>query len=176
MHDRSGRQPSHEPSRAVRQCVFHEGLITVQSVIYPVDFWPAIKVFIPYHIASTERSLVMKHTTRLARVASIATVLAGMLICAATAAADTSGYHVANTQGLGVTVRSGPSQQTSAIGHIPEGAAITITCQTTGTDVNGSQIWDILNTGGYVSDYYTDTPGVGDFSMGVCCPPHCGKG
>lgn len=109
----------------------------------------------------------MRHMTHLAKVANIIPALAGMLIFSGTAAADTSGYHVANTQGFGVTVRSGPSQQTLATGHLTEGAAISIACQTTGTDVNGSRIWDRLNTGGYVSDYYTTTPGVGNFSPGV---------
>ncbi|MCA1837038.1 MAG: hypothetical protein LC721_12225, partial [Actinobacteria bacterium] len=110
----------------------------------------------------------MKRRKGLAMVANVPLVLAGLLIFASgTASADTSGYHIANTQGQGGTVRSGPSQQTSAIGNLREGAAITIACQTTGTDLNGSRIWDKLDTGGYLSDYYTDTPAVGNFSPGV---------
>jgi surface antigen len=110
----------------------------------------------------------MKRTKRLVMMANVSPMIAGLLIVASgTANADTSGYHIANTQGLGVTVRSGPSQQTSATGHLPEGATITIACQTTGNDVNGSRIWDKLNTGGYLSDYYTNTPTIGNFSPGV---------
>jgi hypothetical protein len=110
----------------------------------------------------------MTRPKRLAMVAAnIPPVLTGLLLFAGSATADTSGYHVANTQGLGVTVRSAPSQQASATGHLPDGAAITIACQTAGNDVNGSRIWDKLNTGNYLSDYYTDTPQIGDFSPGV---------
>ncbi|MDQ6746571.1 MAG: hypothetical protein M3010_00480 [Candidatus Dormibacteraeota bacterium] len=72
-------------------------------------------------------------------------MLAGLLIFAGTAGADTSRYQVANTQGLGVTVRSGPSPQTSPTTHLPEGAAFTIACQTIGSDVNDSRIWDKLS-------------------------------
>lgn len=83
------------------------------------------------------------------------------------ATADPIRYHVANTQGRGVRVRSTPSQQASVIGGLQQGATITIACQTTGTDVNGSTIWDRLNTGGYLSDYYTDTPAIGNWSHGL---------
>jgi hypothetical protein len=109
----------------------------------------------------------MTRTKRFAMTANIPPVLAGLLIFAGTATADTSGYHVANTQGHGVTVRSGPSQQTSATGHLPEGSAITIACQMAGSDVNGSPIWDRLNAGGYLSDYYADTPAIKTFSPGL---------
>lgn len=83
------------------------------------------------------------------------------------ATADPIRYHVANTEGWGVRIRSAPSQQVSVIGGLLEGATITVACQTPGSDVNGSSIWDRLNTGGYLSDYYTDTPTIGDFSHGL---------
>jgi surface antigen len=111
---------------------------------------------------------VMKRRKRLAMVANVPLVLAGLLIFATgMASADTNRDHIANTQGRGVNVRLGPSQQTSAIGNLSEGAAITIACQTTGDDVNGSPIWDKLDTGGYLSDYYTSTPTIGNFSPGI---------
>lgn len=122
----------------------------------------------PDRVASAERVSVMKCTKRLAMVANVPPVLAGLLIFAGGSAdADTSGYHVANTQGRGVSVRSGPSQRAGVIGGLAEGAAITIACQTTGEDVNGSRVWDRLDRGGYLSDYYTNTPAVGSFSPGV---------
>jgi hypothetical protein len=87
-------------------------------------------------------------------------------------AADASGpYHVANTGGWSLNIRSAPSLSASVIGSLLAGATIEIACQTTGDDVNGvSNIWDELAAGEYVSDYYTDTPGVGVYSQGI---PQC---
>jgi len=114
----------------------------------------------------------MSYAKRITMVISVLPVLAGLLLLTGgLAQADTGGYQVANTLGLGVHIRSGPSQQASVIGGLPEGAAIAIACQITGTDVNGSTIWDQLISGGYLSDYYTDTPAVGTFSPGLTrCP------
>ncbi len=54
--------------------------------------------------------------------------------------------------------RSGPSTGYAIKGSIPNRATIHIVCQTTGSTVNGSDIWDKLTTGWYVTDYYTSTP------------------
>jgi hypothetical protein len=132
----------------------------------------------------------MTRTKRFAMVASVLPVLAGLLVMTggsahALADADTttaaSGFQVANTEGLSVHVRSGPDQGTDSIGVLAEGEAITITCQKAGSEVNGTtRIWDKLDTGGYISDYYTTTPGIGNFSPGLAkCdsappPPRCG--
>lgn len=92
---------------------------------------------------------------------------------AVVAGADPS-YQVANTGGLSLNVRSAPSLHASVIGSLPAGASVVIRCQTTGDEVNGvSAIWDQLTIGGYVSDYYVDTPAVGAFSPGIpaCSAP-----
>lgn len=97
----------------------------------------------------------------------IAAALAGSL--GGPARADVT-YHVANTNGLDLTVRSGPSSSDTAIGQLGAGQSISIACQTTGTTVNGSPIWDRLGSGGYISDYYTTTPVYAGFSPGL---PRC---
>ena len=80
-------------------------------------------------------------------------------------------YYVANTGGLSLNVRSAPSLTAPVIRSLGAGATIDIVCQTTGSEVNGvSAIWDQLLAGGYISDYYTDTPGVGVYSPPI---PRC---
>jgi surface antigen len=51
------------------------------------------------------------------------------------------------------------------------GAPITIACQTTGSSVNGSVIWDKLPTGQYVSDDWVSTPVFDGYTPGIArCP------
>jgi hypothetical protein len=72
----------------------------------------------------------------------------------------------------GVNVRSGPSQSSSIVGHLDNGALVQITCQAPGSPVGNSSVWDKLDNQTYVSDYYVDTPGNGTFSAGV---PRCDR-
>jgi peptidase M23-like protein len=72
----------------------------------------------------------------------------------------------------GVNLRSGPSTDSAIIGHLANNTDVTIACQTKSSSaVGGSYVWDRLSTGGYVADYYVNTPTTGDFSAGVA---HCG--
>jgi surface antigen len=76
--------------------------------------------------------------------------------------------------------RSAPSTGASVIGSLPYHTTITINCQTTGSDVNGSSIWDQLSNQAYVADYYVNTPDVGTFSPGLArcssvAPPPVGR-
>jgi hypothetical protein len=101
--------------------------------------------------------------------AVIGTALAGSIGGPARAATT---YQVANTNGIGLNVRSGPAGSDAVVGHLAQGQSISITCQTTGTDMNGSSIWDQLTGGGYISDYYTTTPVYAGYSPGLPqCPP-----
>jgi murein DD-endopeptidase MepM/ murein hydrolase activator NlpD len=65
-----------------------------------------------------------------------------------------------NTRGLPLTVRSGPGTSFSAVGSIPDGATVRISCQTRGSSVTGtygtSTLWDFIGTG-YVSDAFVST-------------------
>ena len=66
--------------------------------------------------------------------------------------------------------RSGPSSSDSVVGSLPFHSSINIACQTTGSDVNGSNIWDQLSSGQYVSDYFVNTPNVNTWSPPI---PQC---
>jgi hypothetical protein len=65
-----------------------------------------------------------------------------------------------NTAGSPLTVRSGTSTGTSAIGTVPDGGTVRITCQTRGQTVTGTygttDLWDRIGAG-YVSDAYVNT-------------------
>ncbi len=105
-----------------------------------------------------------------ARVALAAGVCVGAVV-AVPATASAATYQVSGTGGLGLTARSAPSTGASAVTGYPEGASLDITCQTSGSVVNGATwVWDRLSTGAYVSDYYVDTPTLDDFSINL---PNC---
>ncbi|MEU0457848.1 MULTISPECIES: SH3 domain-containing protein [unclassified Streptomyces] len=63
--------------------------------------------------------------------------------------------------GYRVNVRSGPGTGYSIVRVLPEGARVTIFCQTPGTTVSGpygtSNIWDNIADGEYISDAYVRT-------------------
>jgi hypothetical protein len=88
------------------------------------------------------------------------------------------GYAVSGTEGHGLYERTGPGYSNySAVRLLSEGTQVTITCQTLGEFVTpakgrGSEIWDKLTSGEYVSDDYIDTPRVNEFTPGLgVCPP-----
>ncbi|KAL2859986.1 uncharacterized protein BJX67DRAFT_368303 [Aspergillus lucknowensis] len=55
--------------------------------------------------------------------------------------------------------RSGPGTNYEVVKSYTSGADITISCQVSGTDVYGLDVWDKTQDGCYVSDYYVDTNG-----------------
>lgn len=65
-----------------------------------------------------------------------------------------------NTAGAPLTVRSGASSSTSAVGSVADGATVRIRCQVRGQSITGtygtSSLWDQIGTG-YVSDAYVST-------------------
>jgi len=97
---------------------------------------------------------------------------AGALGWAAPVSASTA-YQVYGTGGVGLSVRSAPTTSSTRLATLPDGTSISIFCQTIGESINGSAIWDKLDSGGYVSDWYVTTPNVGTFSPGlsVCASP-----
>lgn len=76
-------------------------------------------------------------------------------------------YHVYHTGGVGLKVRTMPSTSSGSRTVLSEGSAVTISCQTVGENIQNSKIWDRLADGGYVSDWYVDTPNVGTFTPGI---------
>ncbi|MFJ9786429.1 hypothetical protein ACIRSS_43135 [Amycolatopsis sp. NPDC101161] len=93
---------------------------------------------------------------RVAGVAGIATAIAVVGASPAFAASGT----VHTDSGAALTVRATPSTGGSAVGSIADGTAVTISCQTNGSTVDGkygtSDIWDKVGNG-YVSDAYVYT-------------------
>lgn len=94
-----------------------------------------------------------------------------MLIGQGVAHAATATYLTLGSPSL--NERSAQSTSAAVVGTLPYHTAVAIACQTTGSSVNGSPIWDKLSTGPYVSDYYVSTPNVGTYSPGL---PECSGG
>ena len=53
-----------------------------------------------------------------------------------------------------VNLRSGPGTSYSIVGSIPAGGLAAVTCQKSGSLVSTTRIWDRLDNGKWVSDYY----------------------
>jgi hypothetical protein len=74
--------------------------------------------------------------------------------------------------------RGAPSVSSEKVARLSENQKLTIVCQVKGgivkTPAGSSNIWDRLynrRSGPYVSDYFTDTPGAGNFTNGIArCP------
>ncbi|KAH6622695.1 CHAP domain-containing protein [Chaetomium tenue] len=56
-----------------------------------------------------------------------------------------------------VNCRSGPGTSYAVKKSYSKGADVKISCQTSGTSVNGNNIWDKTQDGCYVADYYVKT-------------------
>jgi uncharacterized protein YraI len=78
---------------------------------------------------------------------------------------------VVNTNGTPLTIRSGPSTGSTAVGTVADGAKVTIKCQKHGTSVTGTYgtttLWDNIGSG-YVSDAYVSTGS--DTQVAPTCP------
>jgi len=72
----------------------------------------------------------------------------------ALAVSVTNAYPV---KGSVVNCRSGPGTSYAVKKSYTKGQDIKISCQTTGTSVNGNNIWDKTQDGCYVADYYIKT-------------------
>jgi murein DD-endopeptidase MepM/ murein hydrolase activator NlpD len=76
-----------------------------------------------------------------------------------------------NTAGAALTIRSGASSTTTAVGSVADGATVTITCQKHGQTVSGtygsSSLWDKIGSG-YVADAYVSTGS--DGQVAPTCP------
>jgi uncharacterized protein YraI/surface antigen len=90
----------------------------------------------------------------------------------APSAPASNNYQIAIPQATNGTVneRSGPGTNYSVVGTIADGSPITISCQTSGSSVGGTSIWDQLSSGPFVSDYYTNTPTIDGFTTTI---PQC---
>ncbi|GLY40693.1 hypothetical protein Amsp01_067160 [Amycolatopsis sp. NBRC 101858] len=93
------------------------------------------------------------------RVAGVAGIAAAIVLAGATPALAASGT-VHTDSGIALTVRATPSTSGSPVGTVADGTAVTISCQTNGSTVDGkygtSDIWDKVGDG-YISDAYVYT-------------------
>ena len=67
-------------------------------------------------------------------------------------------------------VRAGPSAAYRVLGTIRRGGLAYIVCQRRGQLVGNSAVWDKLDSGGWIADYYTVTPGRPGYSSPI---PRC---
>ncbi|MEV5712317.1 hypothetical protein AB0L41_00380 [Amycolatopsis mediterranei] len=93
------------------------------------------------------------------RMAGVAGIAAAIVVVGAGPAFAASGT-VHTDSGAPLTVRSSPSASAGSVGSIADGTAVTISCQTNGSTVDGkygtSDIWDKVGNG-YLSDAYVYT-------------------
>jgi uncharacterized protein YraI len=60
--------------------------------------------------------------------------------------------------------RSGPGSSYSVVGSLPSGALAWVVCQRLGSKVGTTSVWDRLDDGSWVTDYYVATPSKTTFS------------
>jgi Rv2525c-like, glycoside hydrolase-like domain len=70
----------------------------------------------------------------------------------------TVGYAYQVTSSTDLKGRSGPKTSTPIVQTYAPGVAVTVVCQTPGTKVGTTSVWNKLTDGNYVSDYYVSTP------------------
>jgi uncharacterized protein YraI len=68
-----------------------------------------------------------------------------------------------------VKARSGPKSSAKGVRNLAAGAAVSVACQTAGSEVGTSGVWDKLTDGSYVPDHYVRT-GYAGYAPGV---PRC---
>jgi uncharacterized protein YraI len=82
----------------------------------------------------------------------------------------TVGYAYKVTSGSTLNGRSGPKTSAAVVASYASGATVTVICQTPGSTVGSTAVWDKLSDGNYVSDAYVSTAS----STGYTAPiPRC---
>lgn len=66
--------------------------------------------------------------------------------------------------------RSAPLSTAAVVGALPYYSTIYVACQTSGSLVGHSTVWDKLTNGAYISDYWTNTPGINTWTTSI---PRC---
>ncbi|MFI1399512.1 glycoside hydrolase domain-containing protein [Streptomyces sp. NPDC020681] len=79
-------------------------------------------------------------------------------------------YPYQTTAPGGVTQRTGPGSSYAAAGTLPNGALAWVYCQRPGSKVGTTSVWDRMDNGRYVSDYYVANPSNTTYSKPV---PRC---
>ncbi|MBV9248749.1 MAG: hypothetical protein JO227_05820 [Acetobacteraceae bacterium] len=79
-------------------------------------------------------------------------------------------YHIVNAL-AGVAACKGPGTHYPFVHGIDNNSLIQIACQIHGEEVLGTNVWNRLTDGTYVTDFYCDTPNFNSFSPPL---PACG--
>lgn len=118
-------------------------------------------------------AIVTPYTTRrrLTRVLTVGALAAAAAVSMAVPAqaAVTTGYRVTGTGGAGSPVVGDPrAGNATPITRLADGTALTIDCGVRARAVRRDTVWHHITSpvNGYVSDYYTDTPGFNQFLRG----------
>lgn len=112
-----------------------------------------------------------KIRTTLAAAAALAATLAPAVVGTTAASAATAYGPYLTVASPSLNERSAPSTSAAIVGSLPYRSTIYISCQTSGSLVGASVVWDRLTSGAYVSDYWTNTPGVDTWTPSI---PQCG--
>ncbi|GAA3287931.1 hypothetical protein Dvina_15535 [Dactylosporangium vinaceum] len=106
-------------------------------------------------------------------IAAGAAVLA-IAIPAAPSFAGIGGYSVAGTGGAGLQVRTSPYDAAAgAVAVLGDGTPFVAECAVRGRNISGNTVWHQISSpaAGWISDYYTNTPGFNQYLPGE---PECG--
>src|SRR3954469_10177196 len=113
----------------------------------------------------------MSATTFVRRCAALVAVTAiGMGVGATSAQASSYGPYL-TLASPSLNERSAPSTSAAVVGSLAYHSTIYIACQTSGSNVGGSVIWDRLTNGAFISDYLTTPPGNLTWTSSI---PRCG--
>jgi uncharacterized protein YraI len=82
----------------------------------------------------------------------------------------TVGYLHQITSSAQLNGRGGPKTSTPIVKTYPPGSTVTVVCQTSGTKIGTTSVWNKLTDGSYVSDYYVSTPSKTTYSAPL---PRC---
>src|SRR5215213_1726288 len=82
----------------------------------------------------------------------------------------TVGYNYRTTSSTDLNGRRGPTTSASIVKTYGAGSTLKVVCQTPGTTVGTTAVWDKLSDGNYVSDYYVSTPSQTTYSAPL---PRC---
>jgi hypothetical protein len=110
---------------------------------------------------------------RLTYCLAILAIFLAFVVCPAPAGADIGGYTVTGTGGTGLKVRPDPYDGTAPpITVLADGTPFSAVCAVRGRDVFGNNVWHRISAPvqGWISDFYTTTPGFNQYLPGE---PEC---
>jgi uncharacterized protein YraI len=85
-------------------------------------------------------------------------------------AVATVAYDYKVTSSTALNARSGPSTSSPVVRTYAPGSTVKVVCQTPGSAVGSTSVWDKMTDGNYVTDYYVSTPSQTGYSAPL---PRC---